>query len=737
MIRKTPLTIIKISGAILGFLLLIVIAAFLYALYNPDYDISPAAYHWKKGMDDREIEMTAARLVSQMSLEEKVDQMDGDGGIWGWIRLGIRFGLLKQFNIQYAGRNTRLDIPPIAFSDGPRGITVGHSTCFPVAMARGATWDVDLERKVGDALGQEARALGVNYFGGLCINLLRHPGWGRAQETYGEDPWLLAQMATSLTKSIQRHNVMACAKHFALNSIENSRFYVDVRVDERTLREVYLPHFKAFVHAGGASVMSAYNKVNGEYCGQNRHLLTEILRDVWGFRGFVTSDWMMGVHDGIKAVKAGLDIEMPLPIHYGKNLVNAVRSGKVKESLVDERVQRIVRTKLKFVTRTDPMKYPRSLVANREHRDLAREVAEKSMVLLKNDGALLPLDSAHIETLAVIGRLANVANTGDHGSSYFKPPYVITPLEGIKNYAGKNIKILYSDGKDVNTAGKMAAQADAVIVITGLDYRDEGEYITTGKGKQIGNGGDRKSLTLHPQDEALIRAVAGVNDRCIVGLMGGSAIIMENWKRSVPAILMIWYPGMEGGNALARVLFGEVNTSGKLPFTIPVAESQLPHFDPADSTTEYGYYHGYTLFDHNHETPAFPFGFGLSYTAFHFDSLLTSIRDGIIRVEVCVTNTGSRLGTETVQLYAGMVNPPVERPEKLLRGFRKVTLQPEERMKVTFALPIKNLARYDPGRKRWIVDAGKYRIFAGSSSCDEQLISKIISVNNESDQAYF
>ncbi len=730
--KKAAFVFFKITGILFGLLILIIAFAFLYALYNPDYDISPGAYHWEKGMSEKEIEDTARNLVSRMTLEEKVDQMDGDGGILGWVRLGIRFGILKRFNIQYAGRNTRLDIPPIAFSDGPRGITVGHSTCFPVAMARGATWDTDLERRVGNAIGQEARALGVNYFGGVCINLLRHPAWGRAQETYGEDPWLLGRMAVALTSGVQKNNVMACAKHYALNSIENSRLFVDVLVDERTLREVYLPHFKMFVDAGGASIMSAYNKVNGEHCGHNYHLLTEILREDWGFKGFVTSDWIEGIRNGVKAANAGMDVEMPLSMHYGKNLIEAVKNGKVKETQIDKMAQRIIRTKLKFVTRKDPITYTPDMVANEKHRLLAREVAEKSMVLLKNERTVLPLDPGKIKKLAVIGRLAAVGNTGDHGSSYFKPPYVITPLKGIRNYVGKNTDILYSDGQNVNEAKNMASQADAVIIIAGLDYHDEGEYITSGKGKQIGTGGDRKSLTLHPEDEVLIQAIASVNDRCIVGLMGGSAIIMEKWKKDVPAILMVWYPGMEGGNALARILFGDINPSGKLPFTIPVSEKQLPFFDPAAKTIEYGYYQGYTLFDHKNETPAFPFGFGLSYTAFQYDSLTTKISDGNIITLVNVTNTGDRAGTETVQLYIGFEDPPVERPGKLLRDFRKVRLEPGETKKIRLTLVVKDLARYDTGTGQWVIDPGEYRILVGPSSDNDKLISKTISIENES-----
>jgi len=292
----------------------------------------------KEQVDER-----ARHLLAQMSLKEKIEQMSGSTPLFPGL-----FEVWLAYNMRPlpAGQNTRLSIPAICFSDGPRGVVMNHSTCFPVTMARGASWDTALEERIGDAMGVEARSLGANFMGSVCINLLRHPAWGRAQETYGEDPCHLGEMGAALVRGIQRH-AMACIKHFAANSIENSRFHVDVRISERTLREIYLPHFKRCVDEGAAAVMSAYNKVNGHYCGHNAHLLRDILKKEWGFDGLVMSDFVLGIRSGM-AANAGMDIEMPLTIHFGKRLMRLVRKGTVSEEVIDEAVLRMLRQKIRF-----------------------------------------------------------------------------------------------------------------------------------------------------------------------------------------------------------------------------------------------------------------------------------------------------------------------------------------------------------------------------------------------------
>jgi beta-glucosidase len=373
---------------------------------------------------------------------------------------------------------------------------------------------------------------------------------GRAEETYGEDPWLTGEMGVAILEAVQRHNVMACAKHFALNSMETARFKNDVEIDERTLREVYMPHFRKAVEHNVATFMSAYNKVRGEWCGENRHLLTEILRDDWGFRGFVTSDWMYGLHDGRRGVDAGLDIEMPTGQFYGRNLKELVERGEVPQSEVDESVRRIVRTKLVYLTRPDPQTYPKSLAASPEHAALAREVAEKSMVLLKNDGALLPLDRSRLKTIAVVGHLADADNTGDHGSSNVAPPYYTSALKGLRDYLGTAAKVLYSDGADPAEVGRVARDADAVLIVAGSRWDEVGEYISDDSGMRpngpaekhpliikvpfmkpvVMSGGDRVPLALKRRDLSVIQAASKANSRCIVALVGGSVFTMEEWK---------------------------------------------------------------------------------------------------------------------------------------------------------------------------------------------------------------
>jgi beta-glucosidase len=712
-------------------------------------DVTAARARWPKAMSDEAADRAALDLVSKMTLDEKVNEMTG-AGFWP---LALGPALRGEILPVYAGGSERLGIPPIAFTDGPRGVICGRSTSFPVAMARAATWDLALQRRVGDAIGKEARAQGANYWGGLCLNLVRHPSMGRAEEVYGEDPWLTGEMGVAILEAVQRHNVMACAKHFALNSMETARFKNNVEIDERTLHEVYLPHYRKAVEHGVASFMSAYNKVRGEWCGENRHLLTGILREDWGFRGYVTSDWMWGVYDGKRGVHAGLDIEMPRGLHYGDNLKKLVESGQVPRAEVDESVRRILRTKLQFLTREDPQSYPKSLAGSAEHAALAREVAEKAMVLLKNDGAVLPLDRARVKKLAVVGHLADADNTGDHGSSNVNPPYYTSALKGLKDDLGQGAVVLHSDGKDLAEVARVAGEADAVVVVAGSRWDEVGEYITDDEGLRpsgpaqkrplvikvpfmkepiVMSGGDRVPLSLKPRDLAVIQAAAKANPRCVVALVGGSVYTMEEWKSEVPAIVMAWYFGMEGGHALARVLFGDVNPSGKMPLTTPKDETQLPSFDEFADTIEYGPYHGYTLADEKGHEPAFPFGYGLSYTTYAYANLKVPAAkvapDGQVDVTVDVKNTGSRAGEEVVQLYVGFRGSKVERPAKLLRAFAKVALAPGETKTVPLRVAVADLAWYDASAKTWRVEAMKYGVLVGPSSRAADLLEASFTV---------
>jgi beta-glucosidase len=727
-------------------------------------DITAARAKWDANMSLEATDAAALDLVSQMTLDEKIAQMHGEG----FTRMMLSMLLNQTAAAVYAGENQRLGIPPLGFSDGPRGIICGRSTAFPVSMARAATWDTELEGRVGDVIGKEARAQGANYWGGLCINLVRHPSMGRAEESYGEDPWLMGEMAVAVLEGVQHHNVMACAKHYALNSQETARFKNDVLIDERTLREVYLPHFRKVVEHDVGSIMSAYNKVRGEWCGENRHLLTTILREDWGFSGFVTSDWFWGVYDAAKGVHAGLDIEMPDDELYGDNLKALVEDGTVPMAEIDESVRRIVRTKLRFLTREDPMEYSEDLAAAPEHTALAREVAEKGMVLLKNDGPLLPLDKAATRTIAVVGHLADTENTGDRGSSGVNPPYRTSALKGILDYLGTEATVLHADGSDMAEVTRVAAEADVVLIVAGSRHDEVGEYIVADQGEEgiegvpagegggrlrpdgpeekgamvfrmpgqgepiVIAGGDRVPLSLKARDTTVIDAATKANERCVVALVGGSVFTMEEWEDDVPAILMAWYFGMEGGNALARVLFGDVNPSGKMPLTTPRDESQLPPFDEFADSTEMGPYHGYTLIDREGHEPTFPFGHGLSYTSYGYGNLIVGTprvgTDGRLEVTVDVTNTGERAGEEIVQLYIGFESSQVERPVKLLRAFDKVALAPGETKTVPLSVEAKELAWYNPDAGAWEIEPVTYDVLVGPSSRTEDLLTATFTV---------
>ncbi len=675
----------------------------------------------------------ARELLARMSLKEKVYEMHGHGV----VRFGLSILFSKKVKPVHAGGSKKLGIPATIFLDGPRGVSLYKgATAFPVTMARGASWDTDLETRVGQAIAKEIRALKANYSGAVCMNLLRHPAWGRAQETYGEDPHHVGTMAVALVKGIQQHHVQACAKHFAANSMENNRFGGSMNMDERTLHEVYLPHFKMVVQNGVASIMSAYNKLNGVYCGHSKYLLTDILRRDWDFKGYITSDWQNGLFDTKAGIEAGMNIEMPQGIYYSyKKVKQLIAAGQLTEQQIDELVLPVLRTKLLYASQKDVQVYNKDLVGCAEHTALAREVAEKSAVLLKNNN-LLPLDKSKVKCIAVIGSLADSKETGDHGSSRSFPSYVVSALQGIKDYvAGSNVEVLTAPANDTAAINAVCTKADVVLVVAGTTYKDEGEYIGHGtirdrnnpdKGNFItrtgilGVGGDRYYLHLHQQDMDIIHRAAAANKKVIVSLVAGSAITVEEWHNEVPAIMQTFYNGMEGGHALARLLFGEVNPSGKLPFTVPVAESDLPPFNSFADTAHYGYYHGYTLFDKEKKQPRYPFGYGLSYTQFQLSGLQVSATDSV-HVTVRVKNTGSRSGAEVVQVY---VSPPagsVDHPEKLLRAFKKVYLQPGEEQTIELTIPVSDLAWYNPATRAWVVDTGSYTVLAGNQSRDEHM----------------
>jgi beta-glucosidase len=486
-----------------------------------------------------------------------------------------------------------------------------------------------------------------------------------------------------------------------------------VTVDPRTLHEIYLPHFRRLVReARVGSVMSAYNKVNGHYCGENRQLLREILRDGWEFPGFVVSDWFFGTRSTEAAVEAGLDIEMPTAAYYGDALIQAVRGGAVSEAVVDGSVRRILRTKFCFDLDTDPPVADPSRVESQEHLDLALEVARKAIVLLKNEDGALPLGSSG--TLAVVGALADRENLGDTGSSDVHPSEVVTPLEGFQGRTG-----VVAIPRDVLEPDDLAAigQADAAVVVVGLTAEDEGEGVIS--------AGDREALGLSDEHRQLVLAVAAACDRTVVVLEGGSAIAMDDWLDEVEAVLMAWYPGLQGGTAIADVVLGDVNPSGRLPIVFPRALGDLPAFVNDQDEVTYGYYHGYRHLDRNQTGPLFPFGFGLSYTTFGYERMAVERRGDVVGVEVDVTNTGDRAGDEVVQVYVSYEGSRIDRPLRELKGFARVHLEPGETRTVTIDVPVADLAFWDASAPGFVVEAIPHRIQAGPSSRELPLVDAV------------
>jgi beta-glucosidase len=648
--------------------------------------------------DAAAVERRVDDLLAQMTLDEKIEQMHGSGFSDGMWRTPA---------------NERLGLPGFGMLDGPRGVSLlaGEATSFPVAAARGATWDPALEERVGEAIGAEMRAKGASVLLAPTLNLLRHPRWGRAQETYGEDPLQIGRMGVGFIRGAQRH-VVATAKHYALNSIEDTRLVVDVRVDERTLREIYLPHFRMAVQEGHVgAVMAAYNKVNGQYCAENYHLLHEILKDDWGFPGFVMSDWFVGTRSTLISAWAGLDVEMPVPVYYGDPLEASVEGGAVPPWVVDEAVRRILRTMLCFRLDSDPPVPAPDVVQSPAHLDLALEVARKSIVLLRNAGATLPLDG--VASLAVVGDQADTPSLGDTGSSVVTPSFAISPLEGIRARA-RGTTVTHVAGPPLAADDRTAvAAADAAIVFVSLGSADEGE------GSR--ESGDRFGLGLAPEQDALIAEVAALNPRTVVVLEGGSAITMP-WLDDVGAVLMAWYPGQLGGEALGDILFGDVNPSGRLPVSFPRAEADLPPFDNRNIRVPYGYFHGYRWLDRRGVAPLFPFGFGLSYTTFAYTNLVLSSAtlptDGRLTMTVDVTNTGGMAGDTVVQLYVGARGSRVERARRELRDFARVHLDPGETRTVALGVAAADLAYWDRSRSAWVVEPIVYEVRVGSSSRD-------------------
>ncbi len=818
----------------------------------------------------QDTEKRVGDLLKRMTLEEKVDLLSG---------LGFQ-----------TKENKRLGIPPILMTDGPLGPNInGPSTNYSATINMAASFDVDLMRRIAENLGEETRIKKRNMLLAPMINIMRTPFGGRTFELFSEDPYLSSQIAVAYVKGLQAKNVISCTKVMAANNQEWNRFDVDTRVSERALREIYLPSIKAAVQQADTwSVMAAYNKVNGEWCCENKHLLSDILKDEWGFTGFVVTDWG-GARSTVKMADSGLDLEMPISKYYGEPLLKAVKSGEVKESVIDDKVRRLLRVMFKAGLFDESAEAYGGVSDTPQRRALALETARKSIVLLKNENHFLPLKKDKIKSIAVIGPNADVARMKGGGSGALEGHYGISPLQGIKEKAGNKIIVGfergfpkerlelpiageeyfvlpdgkpgiyaeyfnnrelegepalkrvekwvnfdwgYGGGRDENwsvthrvdekplgspqpgvinldkwsarwtgklkspgsgwfdvglqsdngvrlfingkkildywidsrpgkfkittykfeagklydlkieyyenigsamcrfgfaprnpndnlkNALKLAKKSDVVVLCLGLNEGLEGEAT------------DRETLELPSNQQQLVREVLKVNPNAVVVLNNGTPILMKGWLENTKALIEAFYPGQEGGHALADILFGDVNPSGKLPLTFPKRWKDSPAYGSYPGTKEIadykeGIYVGYRYFDKKKTKPLFPFGHGLSYTTFKYGNLrVTPSRikpADTLTVQLTVKNTGKVSGDEIIQLYVQDVDASIDREVKALKGFKRVSLQPGEENTVSFKLGRNALSFYDVNAKKWVAEAGKFNVLIGSSAADIRL----------------
>jgi beta-glucosidase len=801
-----------------------------------------------------EVESRVDALLSKMTLNEKITLI---GGI----------------NDFYTQAIPRLGIPALRMSDGPLGVhDYGPTTAYPAGIALAASWDTELAKRVGEAMGQDARARGVNFILAPGMNIYRAPMNGRNFEYFGEDPFLAARMSVSLIQGMQAQGVIATAKHYAANNQEYGRMDHSSDVDERTLREIYLPAFEASVKEGKVgAVMDAYNLVNGVYMTQNDYLNNVILKKEWRFDGIVMSDWG-ATHDGIAAAKGGLDLEMPSGLFMNKDtLLPAIQRGEVSVAAIDDKVRRILRKAIEFGFFDRGQADTTIPLYSQKGREVALEEARSGMVLLKNENDILPLDKKRIKTIAVLGPDAYPAVIGGGGSSLTRPFNSMSYLEGISNYLGENARVLYatdeasldeivkatefatSPGGTVGLRGEyfnndslqgepalaridekidfhwgagsyapngpddrfsarwtgyfiprteddykfyvsaddgvrlfindkqviddwqrhsetldtysthlekgkpykirleyfeevgtatvrfgiaaatkslgegtkaLVAKADAVVLCMGFDPSTEGE------------GGDR-TFQLPGGQDSYIQQIARLNKNIVVALTAGGNVDMNKWIASVPALIQAWYPGQEGGTALAQILFGEVSPSAKLPASFErrwegnaAFESYYPKSPDKRVKYEEGVFVGYRHFDRSEVKPLFPFGFGLSYTKFQYSDLqvipASSDLNAPVIVSFNIKNVGQREGAEIAELYVGDSHASVPRPVKELKGFTKVNLRPGESKRATLQLDRRAFSFFDMKKHAWSAEPGEFAILVGSSSAKIELQGKYV-----------
>jgi beta-glucosidase len=660
------------------------------------------------------------QLIGQLSLEEKASICSGRDD---WSTQPVE----------------RLDIPWIWLADGPHGVRRAPATnrpgygdqlpatCFPTASALAATWDLDLIQKVGEALGRECQALDVNVLLGPGVNIKRSVLGGRNFEYYSEDPYLAGEMGAAFINGVQSQGVGTSLKHFTANNVETMRMYMNSDVDTRTLHEIYLKPFEIAVKkAQPWTVMACYNRVQGEYGTQNPYLLTTMLKEEWGYEGIVISDWF-AIVDRVKAIQAGMHIEMPHVSDINdKKIVEAVKDGTLDEELVDDLVREI----LFIVFKAKALEKKDATFSVEDHHAFAREVLANAVTLLKNENNILPVTPGKYRKIAVIGEFAENPRYQGNGSSEVKPTKLDKPIDILKDEYGNSYEIKYARGYDlkdddafklIDEAVELAQSSDIALVYAGLPLHYESEGI------------DRKHIDMPASHNKLIQAIADVQEKTVVVLTNGSAIAMP-WIDQVDAILETWLGGQAGAGGVADVIFGKVNPSGKLAETFPVRLEDTPaffNFPGEQGEVNYGerIFVGYRYYDEKKIKPLFPFGHGLSYTTFEYGELIPSsgsvLENEELILELKIKNTGDRTGKEVVQLYVTDLQSTLQRPEKELKRFKKITLEPGEEKKLVFNLNKDDFAYYDAQRKRWIAETGEFTISAGSSSGDLRSKTKV------------
>ncbi len=741
-------------------LLLIVLATACTKPYSPQEKLTA---------NDAEINA----IIAQMTLEEKVEMLH------------------SKTNMSSAGVE-RLGIADINYADGPFGIreegvpngfqsagwTLDSATYFPTGSALAATWSEDLAYKYGTGMGREARLRGKDVILGPAVNIQRLPVGGRTYEYLSEDPILSAALALYYTKGVQDEGTAVCIKHFAVNNQETNRGSVNVKIDERTLREIYLKPFeRAIIEGGAMSVMPAYNKVNGDYCSENEHLLNEILRGEWGFKGMTVSDWG-GTHSTMGAMLHGLNVQMTGSNYLGQPVIDSIATGALTEEQVDEKVRQILRVRYAIapvpadVANTEMTSQP-------ESQRIAREVAEKAIVLLKNEG-ILPI-KAEVKKIAVIGQNAVLKTQSGGMGAGVKALYEITPLEGIRTRAGEGIEVSYAPGYKnypgfrwgpapaepnpleaaaidepadpelLAEAVALASTADLVIFFGGTNKSIETE------------GSDRKDIKLPCGQETLVQALYEANPNLVSVLISGGPTDLQVLEPASPAIVQGWWNGTEGGTALAKVLFGDIAPSGKLPFTFPKKLEDSPAYalgnfpgnntggdlftlmfrpdvikmtpaerqalidalpKPESDYTE-RFYVGYRWFDTQKVEPMYAFGHGLSYVIFDYDGIKASVKGDKVKVSFQLTNEGEMEADEVVQLYVQRLRSNVEWPEKELKAFKRVSVKPGETRKVSLEIPLADLRYWNEETNAWDLEHGQLRLLLGSASDDLRLTAEV------------